>query len=108
MFEMKITDSAADRIKFLSKERSGNKFLRISVNGGGCSGFKYDYVFVQDIEIEDAKIEHNGAIVLVDKMSQAFLEGVTLDYIQELGAAYFKITNPNAAVKCGCGNSFGV
>ena len=107
MFLFNITESAAKRISSIS-QREEKKLLRIAVNGGGCSGFQYEYVFVEQAEEHDFMIQKMSATILVDQVSQEFLHNATLDYIEELGASYFKITNPNASSKCGCGNSFGV
>ena len=103
-----LTDNAAKRIAFLSSKEEVNKALRISVVGGGCSGFSYDYKFVEKSEDGDHIIEKKGAVVLIDQVSQEFLNECVIDYIEELGASYFEIRNPNATAKCGCGNSFGV
>jgi iron-sulfur cluster assembly accessory protein len=108
MFNIDVTDNAAKRIAELASEEKEKKILRISVNGGGCSGFKYDYLFVEKHDDGDFKIEKSGAIIVIDEVSQGFLSGAVFDYIEELGASYFRITNPNATAKCGCGNSFGV
>ena len=103
-----LTDNAAKRIAFLLSKEGVNKALRISVIGGGCSGFSYDYKFVEKPEKSDHIIEKKGAIVVIDEVSQEFLNECVIDYIEELGSAYFEIRNPNATAKCGCGNSFGV
>jgi iron-sulfur cluster insertion protein len=108
MFNINVTDSAAKRVATLSSLEPEKKILRIAVNGGGCSGFRYDYLFVEAEEAGDFKVEKSGAIIIIDEVSQGFLSDATFDYIEELGASYFKISNPNAAAKCGCGNSFGV
>ena len=103
-----LTDNAAKRIALLSSKEVKNKLLRIAVIGGGCSGFSYEYKFVEKEEEEDYVIEKNGAIILIDKVSQEFLHESVIDYVEELGSSYFEIRNPNATAKCGCGNSFGV
>jgi iron-sulfur cluster insertion protein len=106
--KFKISDNAAKRIAFLLTKEPENSKLRISVSAGGCSGFMYQYNFVTD-EInteEDIFIEKLGALVLVDKVSIEFLDDSELDFIENLGGSYFDIKNPNAASKCGCGNSF--
>lgn len=104
-----VTDAAAARItKITSDEPVGTKF-RVSVLGGGCSGFQYHF----DLDSKDAAegeiiLEKNGAKVVIDDMSLGFLKGSTLDYVEDLGSAGFEIKNPNATAKCGCGNSFSV
>lgn len=104
-----ITDNAAKRIAFLaSKETIPGAKLRIAVDGGGCSGFQYRYEFTADQNADDHVFQNAGATVLVDEMSLEFIKGSAVDYIETLGAAHFEIKNPNAAAKCGCGNSFAV
>ena len=104
-----ITDSAAKRINFLSKKdgREGLK-LRVMVDTGGCSGFQYQYNFVTKQEKDDAVITNGEAMVLVDKLSIPFMKNCSINYVQNLGNAYFEIKNPNATANCGCGNSFSV
>jgi iron-sulfur cluster assembly accessory protein len=104
-----FTDAAAARIaKIASDEPPGTKF-RVSVLGGGCSGFQYHYDFdVNPVTDTDLLIEKNGAIVVVDDVSLGLLAGSVLDYVETLGSAGFEIRNPNATAKCGCGNSFSV
>lgn len=106
----KITDSAADRIAFLIEQdgRDG-LFLRLRVDGGGCSGFQY--VFALEDARADDDIPHNhrnGATVMIDAISLPFLAGAELDYVDEFGGAMLKINNPNASSSCGCGTSFSV
>lgn len=115
-----ITDSACNRIAELVHKESINSEkiligLRVSVNGGGCSGFMYSYELVGDANPDDLIIEKesnfaSGSFVkiIIDPVSYNFLDGSVLNFIQELGASYFQITNPNATAKCGCGNSFAV
>lgn len=104
-----ISDSAAARIaKLLATEPAGS-YLRVGVDGGGCSGFQYTFDFAQDAPAPDDKqFGNESAPVMVDAISLGFLEGATLDYVETLGAAAFEIKNPNAKAKCGCGNSFSV
>lgn len=100
------TDSAAKRIAFLMSQEDKPCFLRISVIGGGCSGFQYKFDFDHEIADDDLKIEANEAIIIIDETSLELIAGSQLDYVETLGAAAFEIKNPNAAAKCGCGNSF--
>ncbi|HEU5046307.1 MAG TPA: iron-sulfur cluster assembly accessory protein [Rickettsiales bacterium] len=104
-----VTDAAAARIAaIMSKEPEGTHF-RISVQGGGCSGFQYKFDFDgKPIGQTDIVIEKNGAQVIIDDLSIGFINGSTLDYIETLGSSEFEIRNPNATAKCGCGNSFAV
>jgi len=104
-----VSDTAAKRIiTILEHEPQGAKF-RISVQGGGCSGFQYKFDFdAKPAATSDIVIQKNGAIVVIDDLSFGFISGSTLDYIETLGNAEFAITNPHATAKCGCGNSFAV
>lgn len=107
--QFSITDSAARRIKHMVVQK-GNPELkfRLRVLGGGCSGFQYDFKFEEQQTSEDLVFINNEAKVIIDKKSIKFLSGSTLDYIEDLGNAEFKIVNPNAKAKCGCGNSFSI
>ncbi len=104
-----VTDAAAKRIaKITSDEPAGTKF-RVSVLGGGCSGFQYNFdLDAQPAADTDLIIEKNGSFVVVDDVSLGLLAGSVLDYVETLGSAGFEIKNPNATAKCGCGNSFSV
>lgn len=103
-----VSASAAKRINAIVADEPTNKILRVSVEGGGCSGFQYRFDLVDAQEDDDLVIERDGATVVVDAMSQPFLEGAEIDYVQELIGASFKINNPNATASCGCGTSFAV
>lgn len=103
-----VSNAAADRIKdILSGEPEGTKF-RMSVSGGGCSGFQYNFELVKDQNSDDMAIEKNGITVLVDSISQMYLEGSELDFSDDLIGAAFKVNNPNATASCGCGTSFSI
>lgn len=103
-----LSDRAARRIaKILEKEPSGS-MLRVAVNGGGCSGFQYDFAITTERNPDDLVIEKGGVVVLVDEASLPFLAGSEVDYAEELIGAAFKIHNPNATASCGCGTSFSV
>ncbi len=80
--------------------------MRVSVEGGGCSGFQYRFEIVHQAGAEDCVVEKEGIKVLVDSTSAPLLAGSTLDYVAELIGASFKLTNPNATASCGCGTSF--
>ncbi len=80
--------------------------LRVAVNGGGCSGFQYEFTLVKAPEDDDVLIDAHGAKVLIDPTSLDLLKGSQLDYINELSGSYFSVSNPNATSSCGCGNSF--
>jgi len=103
-----VSSAAADRIKdILANEPEGTKF-RMSVSGGGCSGFQYNFEIVQEQNADDMVIEKNGITVLVDSISQMYLEGSELDFSDDLIGAAFKVNNPNATAGCGCGTSFSI
>lgn len=103
-----LSDRAARRIaKILEKEPAGS-MLRVAVNGGGCSGFQYDFQITADRNADDLVIEKGGVKVLVDDVSLQYLSGSEIDYAEELIGAAFKIRNPNATASCGCGTSFSV
>lgn len=108
---LKVTDSAFGRIAELIKlENKTDLLLRISVDGGGCSGFRYNYELVPfaTISNDDLVIENDNSKVVVDSISRGFMEGCIVDFVEQLGNSYFEIKNPNATGKCGCGNSFSI
>ncbi len=102
-----LTDRAADRIaRILSTEPDGT-VLRISVEGGGCSGFQYKFDLVQEEPAEDdLVIRKANATVLLDPLSVQFMQGSEIDFVDDLIGQSFKIQNPNAVASCGCGTSF--
>lgn len=97
--------AAAQVNKVLAKEGPGS-FLRVAVNGGGCSGFQYAFDIVQARENDDLVVERDGAVVLIDPVSVGFLSGSRIDFVNDLIGQSFKIDNPNATASCGCGTSF--
>ena len=102
-----VTDSAAARINAIISSEAEGTFLRISVLGGGCSGFQYKFDFDNTpVNTTDIEIEKNGALVIIDDLSLELIKGSQLDYFERLDSAGFEIKNPNATAKCGCGNSF--
>jgi iron-sulfur cluster assembly accessory protein len=103
-----VTDSAARRIATLIKDDGGEIALRVAVNGGGCSGFRYDFTFDDARQDDDLVIEKDGAVVLIDSMSQLYLAGAAIDFVEDVIGSSFQITNPNATSSCGCGSSFSV
>ena len=82
--------------------------LRVAVEGGGCSGFQYQFALVDAAQPDDLRVEQDGAAALVDEMSLVLLKGSVIDYVDELAGAEFKIRNPNAKSSCGCGVSFSI
>jgi iron-sulfur cluster assembly accessory protein len=107
--EVILTDRAAKRVsRILSKEPEGT-VLRISVAGGGCSGFQYEYNLVQEKPAQDDVVLQKGdAVVLIDSMSLEFMGGSQIDFVDDLIGQSFQINNPNAVASCGCGTSFAV
>lgn len=103
-----VTDSAARRIASLIQEDGGDTALRVAVNGGGCSGFRYDFTFDDARQDDDLVIEKDGAVVLIDAMSQLYLAGAAIDFVEDVIGSSFQITNPNATSSCGCGSSFSI
>ena len=103
-----VTETAAGRFTQIVAHDPDNNMLRVSVAGGGCSGFEYRFDLVSNAEPEDLLIERAGAKVLVDSLSLTYLAGSQIDYVADLMSASFKIKNPNATAACGCGTSFSV
>lgn len=103
-----LSDRAARRIaKILTKEPPGS-MLRVAVNGGGCSGFQYEFAITGERNPDDLAIVKDGVTVLIDEVSLQYVSGSEIDYADELIGAAFKIHNPNATASCGCGTSFSV
>jgi iron-sulfur cluster assembly accessory protein len=103
-----ISERAARRIgQILSKEDAG-AMLRISVEGGGCSGFQYKFDIERAKAEDDLVIERDQAVVLVDPASVPFLAGSEVDFVDDLMGASFRVNNPNATAACGCGTSFAI
>ena len=104
-----ITDSSFEKIKeLLAEENNPNLKLRVFVQGGGCSGMEYGFVFDEEQNEDDFSVEKDGIIVLVDSISIQYVHGATIDYVDDLMGSSFKINNPNAETSCGCGSSFSV
>jgi len=101
-----VSGNAAKRIAALTSAEGPQIMFRIAVNGGGCSGFQYDFTFDDTRTGDDILIEQDGAKVLIDQASLEFIGGSIVDYIEGLMGAHFEIRNPNAKSSCGCGTSF--
>ena len=102
-----ITPKAAEKvISFMQEETDKPEFLRVYVQGGGCSGLSYGMGFEKAAEEDDLLIEENGVKMLVDSYSADYLKGANIDYIESLMGAGFKINNPNVTKSCSCGHSF--
>lgn len=102
-----ISPAAAARITELATQE-GDTMLRIAVTSGGCSGFQYTFAFDAMHTPDDQVFQAGNARVVIDQMSLDLIQNATLDFVDEMMGAYFTITNPNAATKCGCGNSFSI
>jgi iron-sulfur cluster assembly accessory protein len=104
---IKVTDTAAEKIRGLVAANENEQALRVAVRGGGCSGFQY--ALALDAAKEDDHVfEHNGVAVIVDKVSIQFVLGSEVDYVDGLQGAGFTVNNPNVVAACGCGSSFQV
>ena len=103
-----LSASAAAQINAIMKKMGKQDYLRVAVEGGGCSGFSYKFDFADSANEDDLLIERDGARVLIDEMSLEFLSGSEIDYANELIGSAFKINNPNATANCGCGTSFSI
>jgi iron-sulfur cluster insertion protein len=104
-----VTERAAQRIgAILASEGEPGMKLRISVSGGGCSGFQYGFALDAKDEAGDIAVERDGARVVIDGMSLLYLMGCEIDFVEDLTGSYFRVNNPNAASSCGCGNSFAI
>jgi iron-sulfur cluster assembly accessory protein len=106
--DVALTASAARRIKTIGATEGRPLMLRVSVEGGGCSGFQYLFDLVDSVEPDDHRIERDGAAALVDDISLPFLKGSQIDFVDELVGAQFVVSNPNAKSSCGCGVSFSI
>ena len=103
-----LSERAARRIaSILSKEADGTA-LRVSVSGGGCSGFQYGFDLDQSRTEDDLIVERNGAVVLIDSVSLPFVGGSEIDFVDDLIGQSFQVKNPNATASCGCGTSFSI
>ena len=104
-----VSASAARRVRtIVAQDGNPGMALRISVSGGGCSGFQYGFTLDDTETADDIAIERDGARVLIDTVSLEYLRGAEIDFVEDLTGAYFKISNPQASSSCGCGNSFAI
>jgi iron-sulfur cluster insertion protein len=106
--DVTLSPAAAQRIRAIAEREGRPMMLRVAVEGGGCSGFQYQFDLVEAAEDDDLKIERDGAAALVDEVSLVLLKGSEIDYVDELAGAEFRIRNPNAKSSCGCGVSFSI
>ena len=103
-----VTERAALRIGEILKGEPNGTMLRVSVEGGGCSGFQYKFDVDHDKASDDLVIERDAAVVLIDPASVPFLAGSEVDFVDDLIGASFRVHNPNATASCGCGTSFSI
>lgn len=103
-----LTPAAAKRIGWIAERQGKPAILRLSVEGGGCSGFQYRFDLADAAEGDDTVSETDGVRLVVDSVSLDLVSGCTVDFVESLGGAAFKVENPNATAGCGCGSSFGV
>jgi len=103
-----LSDTAARRIEEIISNEPEGSMLRVSVKGGGCSGFQYEFDITRAREEDDLVLSKGGATVLIDPVSLPYLEGSQIDFVDDLIGASFKIHNPNATASCGCGTSFSI
>ena len=103
-----LTDAAAARIAAIAEKQAKPAILRLSVEGGGCSGFQYRFGLADAADDEDSISENAGVKLVVDSISLDLVAGSTVDYVESRGGAAFRVENPQAAAGCGCGSSFGI
>ena len=103
-----LTESAAKRVAAIATRQAKPAVLRLSVDGGGCAGFTYKFELAEAPEGDDTVAETDGVKLVVDPVSLDLVRGSAVDFVEDLGGAAFKVTNPNAASGCGCGSSFSI
>lgn len=101
-----LSDSAARRIAKLAAAEGPDARFRVSITGGGCSGFQYNFSFDSQVADDDKIFVKDGAQLVIDETSLDLMKGSMVDFIEDLSGSYFQIKNPQAAASCGCGNSF--
>jgi iron-sulfur cluster assembly accessory protein len=105
--QLSLSASAARRVAFIAEKQGKPAVLRLAVDGGGCAGFSYRFSLAEPEE-GDVQTVTDGVTLVVDEVSIGLVDGSQVDYVEDLGGASFKVTNPNAASGCGCGSSFSV
>jgi iron-sulfur cluster assembly accessory protein len=108
MADVTVSERAARRIGEILKGEPAGAMLRVSVEGGGCSGFQYKFDIERAKAEDDVEIARGGAVVLIDPVSLQFMAGAEIDFVDDLIGASFKVANPNATASCGCGTSFSI
>ena len=105
---IQLSPAAAARVAAIAAKQGCEPVLRLSIDGGGCSGFQYKFAMAEVVEPDDVRAEGEGASLVVDPISLDLVRGSTIDFVQSLGGSSFQVTNPNAAAGCGCGASFAI
>ena len=106
--KLALSESAAQRINELNANEPTRKMFRVTVEGGGCSGYRYDFKLDDQINDDDMTFERDGATLVTDVTSLDLIAGSELDFVENLMGAYFQVKNPNATSSCGCGTSFAI
>jgi len=108
MSDVELTPSAAARVAAIASKQGKPPILRLSVDGGGCAGFQYKFGLADAVESDDMIAERDGVRLVVDSVSLDLVRGSAVDFVENMGGASFRVTNPNAASGCGCGTSFSI
>jgi iron-sulfur cluster assembly accessory protein len=106
--QISLTQNAAKRVAWIAERQRKPAILRLAVDGGGCAGFTYKFELADVADAEDSVSETDGVKLIVDPVSLDLVRGSAVDFVEDLGGAAFKVTNPNAQSGCGCGSSFSV
>ena len=106
--QITLTQNAAKRVAWIAERQQKPAILRLAVDGGGCAGFTYKFELAPEAEVDDEVAETQGVKLVVDPVSLELIRGSAVDFVEDLGGAAFKVTNPNAQSGCGCGSSFSV
>lgn len=106
--DIDLTPSAAARVALIAQKTGKPAILRLAIDGGGCAGFQYKFELADGPDADDVVTVRDGVSLVVDPMSLDLVRGGAVDYVESLGGAAFRVTNPNAASGCGCGSSFSI
>lgn len=106
--EIALSPAAAARVAAIAAKQGKPAILRLSVEGGGCSGFQYRFGLADAVAADDVVVETDGVRLAVDSISLDLVRGARVDFVDSLGGAAFRVENPNAVAGCGCGTSFAV
>ena len=106
--DISLTENAAKRVAWIAQRQHKPAILRLAVDGGGCAGFTYKFELADSADEGDAIAETDGVKLVVDAVSLDLVKGSAVDFVEDLGGAAFRVTNPNAQSGCGCGSSFSV